>query len=193
MTKRYLNLVASALLLTCVGSTFGAVISTPDYKASREGIIGKYKADKLACNQQAGNAGDICVEQADGAAKVSRSELEWNYVPTEKNANDLRISKADAAFAISKVRCGDLVGNNKEVCHREAESAHVTALADANVMAKTVEAKAKERAKTTDARANADIDKPDAAYEVAKQKCGAMAGESKTQCLADANKIRAQP
>jgi hypothetical protein len=192
MTKRHMTLFASAILLSFASSTFGAAMSTPDYKSSKEGVVAKYRAEKLACKQQAGNARDICIEQAEGDAKVSRAELEWNYVPSEKNANDLRVAKADAAFAVSKVKCGNLAGNNKEVCQREAESDHVTALADARVMATTADAKATAHAKAGEARADARADKRAAAFEVAKQKCGAMAGESKTQCLADANKMHTQ-
>ena len=192
MNKPSLNLVASALLLACAGTAFGAPMTKSDYKAEQERIGVKYNSDKQACDQQAGNARDICMVQADGQEKISRSELEWNYEPTDKHANDLRVAKADSAYAVSKERCDDFAGNAKDVCRKEAENAHVSALADAKVAVKIAEARATAHAKNSEARADADSDKRDAAYALARQKCEALAGDSKVTCLADA-KARNQP
>ena len=139
-----------------------------------------------ACKAVTGNAKDICIEEAKGHEKVAKAELEANYSPSSKHRYDVRMAKANAAYAVAKDKCDDFSGNAKEVCREEAKSAYVTAKADAKVAEKTSDANATARETTTEARKDAATEKLDAAYAVAKEKCEALADEAKVKCIKDA-------
>ncbi len=85
------------------------------------------------------------------------------------------MAKADGAFAIAKEKCDDQNGNAKDLCRQEAKATHTKALADAK-LGRTV----------ADARSDAVQTRRDADYKVAAEKCEAMAGDAKTQCMATA-------
>lgn len=188
----------AAALLVCVtsaglllaGSSAAAPLGKADYKAAQDSIGNKYKADQLSCNSQAGNAHDICVEEAKGNERVAKAELELNQSPSDKNAYALRVAKADALYAVARQTCNDKAGNARDVCRKEATSAHVAATADAKVTAQTAAANATALNKALDARADAAGDKREANLAVALQKCDALAGEAKSSCVVAA---KAQP
>jgi hypothetical protein len=108
-----------------------AGISKADYKSGKDQISSTYKADKTACDSQAGNAKDICVEQAKGKEKVARAELEYSYSTKPKDQNKVDVAKADATYAVAKETCDDQTGANKDVCVKDAKAVHTKALADA--------------------------------------------------------------
>jgi len=164
----------------------GGTISKVEYKAAKEDISTKYKADKAACKPMTGNAKDICIEETKGREKVAKAELEANYSPSSRHRYDVRMAKANAAYAVAKEKCDDFSGNAKEVCREEAKSAYVTAKAEAKVAEKTSDANATARETTTEARKDAATEKRDAAYAVAKEKCEALADEAKVKCIKDA-------
>ena len=197
MNKFNLTALAAALCLTASAGAFGAVMSKAEYKSAGQDIAGRYASDQAACKATTGNAKDICSEEAKGREKIAKAELEANYQPSDKHRYDLRIAKADAAYAVAKEKCDDLAGNAKDVCRKEAKSAYVTAKADAKLAdktavanaaarEKTADAKATARDKTADAQKDAATEKRDAAYAVAKEKCDAFAGDAKAGCLKDA-------
>jgi hypothetical protein len=197
MTKFRLTALAAALGLAISATAFGAIVSKSEYKASKDQITAKYKSDRAACKGMTGNANDICVEEAKGNEKVARAELEAHYKPTNGNLYDARVAKADAAYAVAKEKCDDLAGNAKDVCVKEAKAAHVAARADAKVAvktaevnatahAKTVDANATAREKTADLKKDAAADKRSADFAVAKEKCDALAGDLKANCIKDA-------
>lgn len=159
-----------------------ALMSKPDYQAAQEVISQQYKADQSNCSSLAGNAKDVCHQEAKGREKIAKAELEQRNLPSDKHAHELRLAKADAAFAVAKEKCDDLAGNPKDVCRKEATSRHVSDKADAKVVEKSAEAKTDAREKITDVRQSADNDKRDAAYAVAKEKCDALAGDAKASC-----------
>jgi len=205
MNTRTLNLIATAALAVLASSAACAAdtMSKFDYKAAKENIGLKYENDRLACGQMSGNARDVCMEEAKGEQKVARAELEAKNEPSDKHSYEARMARADSAFAVSKEKCDDHAGNAKDVCRKEAEKAHVNAVADAKLALKTADANSTARDKndaanaaaaatTKDARKDASADKMAASYALAKQKCDAMAGDAKTTCLADA-KNRYQP
>ena len=153
-------------------------MSNAEYKTAGQNIAKTYAADKAACKSTTGNAKDICGEEAKGRQNVAKAELEANYQPSSKHRYDLRVAKADAAYAVAKEKCDDQAGNAKDVCRKEAKSAYVTGKADAKLADKTADANATARgktadaqtvarAKTADAQKNAATEKRDAAYAVA--------------------------
>lgn len=187
----------SALLLAISASVFAAPMSKVEYKTAKEAISAQYTADKTACGASVGNAKDICIEEAKGREKVAKAELEVSYSPSEKHNYDVRIAKADAAFAVAKEKCDDATGNAKDVCRKEAKSQHVAAKADAKLSEtksennadarKTMDgAKAAAEDKNAVAQKNAAVDKQEASYVLAKEKCDAFASDVKANCIKDA-------
>jgi hypothetical protein len=195
------NIAAHALTLA-VGLTFttsamAEVMSKDQYKSAEKVIEADYKAGKSACSPLAGNANDICVAEAKGKEKIAKAELEAQYKPTAKNRTAVQTAKADAAYAVSVKRCDDRAGNEKDVCVKEAKAAKVHALSAAEAQLTTVKANAVASEKSADANTKASTEGAEARQEatkenlaadfaVAKEKCDALAGDTKTQCLNDA-------
>ncbi|MEO8135958.1 MAG: hypothetical protein ABI831_18525 [Betaproteobacteria bacterium] len=197
MKKFTLTAISAAFCVALSTGAIGANMTKTDYKAAKDEVTSKYKSEKAACKGMTGNAKDICVEEAKGHEKVAKAELEVNYSPSDKHAYDVRVAKADAAYAVAKEKCDDLSGNAKDVCKKEAKAAYVTAKADAKVAVKTADANATAhekkvdanmtaRDKTADARHDASADKRNAEYAVAKEKCDALAGDAKANCVKQA-------
>jgi len=200
MNKFNLTALSAAFCLAMSAGAIGGTISKTDYKAAKEDVAARYKSDAAACTAMTGNAKDICIEEAKGRENVARAELEANDSPSARHRYDVRIAKADAAYAVAKEKCDDFSGNAKDVCVKEAKAAHVAAKADAKLAdktananatarEKTADANAAARAKTADARKDATADKRDADYAVAKEKCEALAGDAKASCVKEA-KVR---
>ena len=193
MTKYTLTALSAAFCLAISTSAIGGAMSKTEYKAAKQDISAKYKADKTACKAMTGNAKDICIEEAKGREKVAKAELEAKESPSDKHRYDLRMAKANAAYAVAKEKCDDLSGNAKDVCRKEAKAAYVAAKADAKVAEKTSDANATAREKTTESRRDAAGDKRDANYAVAKEKCDALAGDAKANCIKEAKARFGQP
>jgi hypothetical protein len=166
-------LVLSAVLL--LPAAQAATMSKADYKADKTRISEEYKSGKSACGSQAGNAKDICIEEAKGKEKVARAELEFRYSGTSRDQNKVLVAKAKSAYEVAKQRCDDKAGNEKDVCIKEAKSAETSALADAKLGKQIHEA-----------TQEANEDKLNAEYKVATEKCYALAGEAKDACIAAA-------
>jgi hypothetical protein len=176
MTK-YFNfnaalIVAAALMLPVV---YAASMSKADYKGSKARISEEYKADKTVCESQAGNAKAICAEEAKGKEKVALAELEYSYSSQYKDQAKVLVVKAKAAYEVARRMCDGKAGNERDVCIKEAKAAETTALADAK-MAKQIH----------DATLEANEDKRSADHKVAVEKCYALAGDAKDNCIAAA-------
>lgn len=146
-----------------------------DYKAGKTRISADYKTDKAACASQAANAKDICLQEAKTKEKVALAELEYGYTGKAADRTKVLVTRAESAYAVAKERCDDQAGNAKDVCVMEAKAIQVKALADAKMGKEIGEAKK-----------DAATDKRDADYKVAVEKCDAMAGDSKSSCVAAA-------
>jgi hypothetical protein len=203
MNKFNLTALSVAFGLAMSTGAIAATLSPTDYKAARDTISNTYKADKAACQPLAGNVRDICNREATGREAIAKAELEASNSPSEKHRYDVRIAKADAAYAVAKEKCDDLAGNAKDVCRKEAKSGYVAAKADAKLADKTADANvtAREkthdanvtaREKTTEARKDAATEKRDAEYAVAKEKCDAFAADAKAVCIKDAKALYGQ-
>ena len=166
-------LVAAAMLALPVAQA--ATMSKADYNAGKTRISVDYKADKAACAGQAGNAKDICIEEAKAKKKVAGAELEYGYTGKSKDRNKLLVAKAETAYAVAKEKCDDKAGNAKDVCIKEAKAIEIKALADAKMGKEIGEAKK-----------DAADDKRDADYKVAIEKCNGLAGDAKAHCVAAA-------
>lgn len=154
---------------------FAAPMTRDDYSAAKKRIDLEYKDSKTACDALTANAKDMCREEAKGKEKIARAELEYNRSGKPKDATKVAMAKADAAYAVAKEKCDDRTGNDKDVCVKEAKTAHTAGVADATADKKVGEA-----------RRDAAEDKRDARYNLAKEKCDALSGDNKTACLATA-------
>ena len=181
-------------LLAATGIAFAGAANAADtktmsrdaYKADKDRIEAQYKSEKDHCSSMSGNAKDVCQAEAKGKEKVAKAELEANYKNTDKARNDARVARADADYDVAKEKCDDLKGNDKDVCVKQAKAAHTKAKSDvkvANVSNKTSRDSAEKRA---DAKRDARDDTRDAQYKVAVEKCDAMSGAAKDQCVRNA-------
>lgn len=199
MSKMNVSLLSAAFCLAISGVAHAApaTASKADYVAANADITARYKADKEACKSHSGNARDICMEEAKGREKVARAEYEESYGPSAEHKYEVRMARANAAYAVAKEKCDDFSGNAKDVCRKEAKAAYVSAKADAKLADKTADANATAREKTNDAnvaaqqktneaRREAAADKREGAYGVAHEKCDSLAGDAKSDCVRDA-------
>ena len=175
--KSYFNfktsLIVAAVLLLPVAQA--ASMSKADYKAGKAHLNEEYKTEKAACDAQAGNAKDICVEEAKGKEKVALAELKYSYSGKSKDQTKVLVAKAKSAYEVAKQKCDDKAGNEKDVCVKEAKAGETTALADAKLGQQIHEA-------TKDA----DEDKRGAEHKAALEKCYSLAGDAKDNCIAAA-------
>lgn len=170
MRRHPIHLIALGVL-----SLAGAVHAADDGGARRAAIEQQYQSERTACDSLAGNAKDVCVEEAKGKQKVARAELEATRAPDARHQQKLAEARADANYAVAKERCDDLSGNPKDVCVKDAKAAHTRAVADAKAT--------RESAK---ARTEATQDKNDAGYAAAAERCDALAGDAKDACVNEA-------
>jgi len=188
MSKLMISLLAAAgiAFAGAANAADSKTMSRDAYKADKDKIEAQYKADKERCGSMSGNAKDVCQAEAKGKEKVAKAELEANYKNTDKARIDARMAKADADYDVAKEKCDDLSGNQKDVCVKEAKAAHTKAKSDAKIAkvdSKTAHASAEKR---SDVRQDAREDTRDAQYKVAVEKCDAMTGAAKDQCVKNA-------
>ena len=169
--KLKISLIAGALL----AMPLAQAMSKADYTAAKTRISADYKADRAACASQAGNAKDVCGEEAKAKEKVARAELEYSYSGKPADQTKVLETKAKSAYAVAKEKCDDKAGNDKQVCVQEAKAVETKALADAK-MGKQI----------GEARKDAAEEKREADYKLAAQKCDALAGDAKASCMAAA-------
>lgn len=187
MQKSSLLLVAiSAIALTAATPALSATMSKDSYKTAVRHIDETFKADKDKCKSLSGNANDICMAEAKGRQKVAKAEAEADYQGTTKARTNARIARADSDFAVAKEKCDDFAGNPKDVCRKEANAAHVAAVADAKADRRVNDARSTAAKSTSDARRDASDDKRDAEYKVAVERCDALNGDAKSRCVKDA-------
>jgi hypothetical protein len=101
------------------------------------------------------------------AADANKTQRDADYKAT--------VAQANSDYKAAKAACNSRSGNDKDVCMKEANAAHVKATADA-----------KAKRKSAAAMADAHDDKNDANYKVAAEKCDAMSGNAKDACIKDA-------
>ena len=182
------------VLMTAAGLSFvgagqaatAAAVSKDARDQAYKSAEAQYKTDKESCKSLTGNAKDICMEEAKGKEKVAKAEADAAYKNTPKAREAARVARADASYNVAKEKCDDQTGNAKDVCVKEAKAAHVKAKADAKVDRVAADTTKTSVEKTAAARKDAAEDKRDADYKVAIEKCDALAGAAKDNCVKDA-------
>lgn len=134
-----------------------------------------YDAAKLRCDALAGIPHEICVADARAARVRVEEEAGAAYKNTLAAYTQARMRIASAYYERDKTRCGAAVGNDREVCLRQAKATLVATQADARADRKAIEA-----------RLDAQDAKIDAEFRVALQKCDAYAGDVKEGCVSTA-------
>jgi hypothetical protein len=174
-TFKTLKAALLAASLVALPAAYAATMTKDDYKAGKTRISADHKSDKAACASLTANAKDICVQEAKGKEKVALADLEHGYTGKPADRNKVRVAKAESAYALAKERCDDRLGNAKDVCVKEAKAVRTKALADAKTSKEIGEVKK-----------DAAADKLDADYQVAIEKCDALTGDAKGNCVAAA-------
>ena len=123
-----------------------------------------------------------CAAQRD--AHVAATKPMAPAAPITKDAYDLAIKNADAQFKVDRDACSTRSGNAKDICLAEATGKEKIAKAEAEAAFNN----------TPKAREDARIARAEATYNVAKEKCDDLAGNSKDVCVkeADAALVRAK-
>ena len=197
MNKFNMTAIAAAISIVFSTGVMAQSMSKDTYKADEDRIAAEYTTAKTHCDSLSGNTKDICIAEAKGKEKVAKAELEARYEPTTKNHYKAQVAKAEADYAVANEKCDDQVGNDKDVCVKEAKAVETRIKADAEAKMKTSEANqtaneksaeagVKARAEGTEAHEEAATDKRDANYAVAKEKCDALESDAKDRCVADA-------
>jgi hypothetical protein len=170
-----MKLILSMLL----AASATAMAATPEAKAlyqnAKAQAAADYKVARARCDGIAGNPKDVCVAEAKAARVRAEADATAQYKNTLRAYTKARKDIADADYALDKTRCEAYTGNEKDVCLQRAKATHVAALADAKADKKVIEA-----------RTAAREDKRIAEYKVAAEKCDALAGTAKDQCVSAA-------
>lgn len=167
--KPTLLLCASLLALPAFAMT------KSEYNAGKDRISAHYKAAKESCKSLAHNDKDVCMEEAKAKEKVAKAELEHSYTGKPADWTKVLTTRAETAYEVAKEKCDSKAGNDKDVCIKEAKATKTAALADAKLGKKVGEASK-----------DAVDDKRNAEYKVAAEKCDALSGAAKSDCMAAA-------
>jgi hypothetical protein len=175
MTKHFYASAFGVLALGFATAAQTAPLSDAEYSAGKDRIAQGYKADRQKCDALSGNTKDICIAQAKGDEKRAKAKLELDRQPDTKRQYAYAEASAEADYEVAKEKCDALSGNAKDVCMKEAQAARTKMLADA-----------KAARDTKSARADASAEKQQADYKLAIERCDALAGAAKEQCVNDA-------
>ena len=114
---------------------------------------------------------------AQNGAPMAAAKPMVTPAPISKDAHDVVVKNAETQYKTDKDACSSRSGNAKDICLAEATGKETIAKADAEVAYHSTP-KAREDARTTRAEAT---------YNVAKEKCDELAGNSKDVCVKEAN------
>jgi len=103
------------------------------YEAAQARIAADFKAERKACDRVQGPARDLCRTQAKGRQQVARAELQARYEPSPEADQELKNARAEAKYALARVRCDALKGNAEDRCRQEAKGALEAAIRQAKV------------------------------------------------------------
>lgn len=158
-----------------------STMSKAQYRSEHARITDTYQASKERCDAFKANAKDVCVAQAKAERDVAIAELDRRNEPSPRRTEKVAMVRADSAYDVARERCDDLAGNSKDQCVKEAKTAHEKALADAKLARTTQDNRQSDREAAMKARA----EKREADYELALQRCDALAGDARASCARD--------
>jgi len=175
MNRRIKFSIAAASMLVFAYASAEDVAIKATYDAALETADADYDVAKAKCDQLSGNPNDICVAAAKRERDTAKARAEAAYRPNVENVVDEMVTDADGEYKVAKQRCDARTGNEKDVCLKEAEAAHVRAVSGAKADGKAAEA-----------QIDAAEDTREASYDVAKERCDTFSGDRKDACVAEA-------
>ena len=110
-------------------------------------------------------------------ASMAAAKPMVTVTPISKDAYDVVVKNAEAQYKMDKDACSSRSGNAKDICLAEATGKEKIAKADAEVAYHN----------TPKAREDARATRAEATFNVAKEKCDELAGNSKDVCVKEAN------
>jgi hypothetical protein len=142
----------------------------------RDRLEGNWKQVKGKIKEHWGKAALLSALLAAAGGQVSAQDrMNTDVYKAERE-------RIQAVYKNAKDTCDKLSGNAEDVCQAQAK-------ADRRIAEADLEAKHKG---TAEARAEARMVRADAYYEVAKEKCDDLSGNSKDKCIADAKAAAAR-
>jgi len=99
--------------------------------------------------------------------------------PISKDAYDTVVKNADMQYKTDKDACASRSGNAKDICLAEASGKEKVAKADAEAAYRN----------TPKLREDARVTRAEATYNVAKEKCDEVSGNSKYVCVKEASAV----
>ncbi|WP_145891082.1 hypothetical protein [Caenimonas sedimenti] len=162
-------------------------MSKDAHRAQGKSIEAHYDAAQARCKPLKHNAKEVCLVKARGARDVAMAELEMQYRPTAKNDERLRVTRAEAAHALAREMCEPLDGNAKDVCRKDAKAVLAQAKAEAKLQTAAVEDSLRST-RVVEERTEAEDRQRAALFAAARERCDALAGEQRADCMINANK-----
>ncbi|SJM89755.1 hypothetical protein [Crenothrix polyspora] len=178
--------VVLAIGFTLSVGVMAETITKKQYKSLQSNLGTQYKVAKVRCKKMKGHDKKICLATIKGKKKVVKAQLDDTYNPNAQTWYKERIAKAEATYAVAIQVCDTKIGNDKEVCIKEAKAAQTQEESYAKAQLKTSKADATAIEKSSAAHKDAETDTRDANYAVAKQKCEALDGDAEDLCLKNA-------
>jgi hypothetical protein len=185
--KRALPAVAACALLAVAASATAVTMEREEYAAHKDRIEAEHKAALARCKPMNDHGRDLCEVQAVGVRSVARAELDTQYKPGARSTEKLLMARAEAEYALAKVRCEVVAANAREICRKDAKAAFAAARADAKA-AKAAAERGERAREAARQRQNARNEQDDALYAAGKERCDALSGQAKDLCLADLKK-----
>ena len=112
------KLLAAAVLcasLIPLSAAYAQGMSKSELKTHKARISEEYKADKEACHAHAGNAKDICEQEAKAAEKKALANVGMGqHMGTTKNK--AASEKLEADYKVALEKCNALAGDTKASC-----------------------------------------------------------------------------
>ena len=153
------------------------------YDAAEARAKATYKSERAKCDVLAGNTKDICVAEAQATMSAPKPVPRPRTRVPAKPRYDQQVKNAEADYLVAREKCDELGGNSKDVCVKDAKAVRTKTIADAKAQRKAGDAQGEASKEIEEARHDAAEDKRDADYKVAIQRCDALAGDAKDNCV----------
>lgn len=132
VTMRSLRIAALPLVLTLALCTGAAAqgMSPGEYRAARKTVESDFTTARTGCEPMLANVKDLCFADVRGREAVALAELQAEYQPSARASHDVRLAKAEAAFALARERCDDQPSAKQRSCILDAGTARAAARSD---------------------------------------------------------------
>ena len=132
--------IAGAILVSATALGISAAVDSPrslmspvDFGAAKKAIEGEAHAALSKCRDLGSQAKDLCKAEAKADERIRKADLEAQYRGTVAAADDARLARAKAQYAVAKAKCGDQHGEDRISCMRNARADKAKSLADAKL------------------------------------------------------------